>query len=181
MPHYERRLPHWDVIGQPLFVTFRLRDSLPASRIFPPEGLSTGKAFVAMDRLLDRATLGPLFLRQPEVASLVVEAIRDGERRFRRYELHAFVVMPNHVHMLVTANVAAARWLDALKGFTGHAANRVLQRRGPFWLDESYDRLVRSREEFSRIQRYIEMNPVSASLVRSPELFPWSSAAALAA
>ena len=89
--------------------------------------------------------------------------------------------MPNHVHMLVTGTMAAARWLDALKGFTGHAANRVLNRRGPFWLDESYDRLVRSREGFARIHRYIEMNPVTAGLVCSPEVFPWSSAATRAA
>jgi len=181
MPSYERRLPHWDVIGQPLFVTFRLRDSLPVGRVFPPAGLSTGKAFVAMDRLLDRATLGPLYLRQPEVARMVVEAMRDGERRFHRYELHAFVVMPNHVHMLVTAGVAAARWLDALKGFTGYTANRVLHRSGPFWLDESYDRLVRSGDEFARIHKYIELNPVKAGLVVTAELFPWSSASLSAA
>ena len=74
MAHYERRLPHWDLVGQPLFVTFRLQDSLPANRVFPPEGLSNGKAFVAVDRILDRASTGPLYLRQPEIAELVVAA-----------------------------------------------------------------------------------------------------------
>src|ERR671939_132961 len=55
MRHYERRLPHWDTVDQPLFVTFRLHGSLPAHRVFPPDSLaSSGKAFVAMDRLLDR-------------------------------------------------------------------------------------------------------------------------------
>src|SRR5687767_12416692 len=61
MIHYERRLPHWDVIGQPLFVTFRLHGSLPANRTFPPDRLSSGKAFVAMDRILDRAETGPRY------------------------------------------------------------------------------------------------------------------------
>ena len=53
-----------------------------------------------MDRLLDRACTGPLFLRMPEVARMVMDAIRyrDG----RNYHLHAFVVMPNHVHLLMT-------------------------------------------------------------------------------
>ena len=97
MSHYERRLPHWDVVEQRLFVTFRLHDTLPANRVFPPERLTTGKAFVAMDRILDRATTGPLFLRQPEIAKLVVDSVRDGDRRFGRYQLHSFVVMPNHV------------------------------------------------------------------------------------
>src|SRR5438105_1734301 len=102
MRHYERRLPHWDHVGEPMFVTFRLHGSLPAQRVFPPERVAAGKAFVAMDRVLDRATSGPLFLRMPEIAELVVEALLDGERRFRRYDLHSYVVMANHVHVLVS-------------------------------------------------------------------------------
>jgi transcriptional/translational regulatory protein YebC/TACO1 len=51
--HYERRLPHWNILHQPMFVTFRLAGSLPVSRIYPPAALTTGQAFLAMDRLLD--------------------------------------------------------------------------------------------------------------------------------
>lgn len=95
MRHYDRRLPHWDTVDQPLFVTFRLHGSLPAHRVFPPDSLAeSGKAFVAMDRLLDRGASGPLSLGHREIAGLVVEALEDGDRRFRRYQLHAFVVMP---------------------------------------------------------------------------------------
>src|SRR5512141_1832017 len=102
MRHYERRLPHWDTVDEPLFVTFRLHGSLPPHRVFPPRGLaSSGKAFVAMDRLLDRGASGPLYLKRPELAEVVVSALQDGERRFQRYQLHAYVVMPNHVHVLV--------------------------------------------------------------------------------
>jgi len=53
MQAYERRLPHWDTVGQAMFVTFRLHGSLPASRVFPPERLRNGRAFAAMDKLLD--------------------------------------------------------------------------------------------------------------------------------
>ena len=87
MKHYERRLPHWDTVAQPLFVTFRLHDSLPANRVFPPDRLTSGQAFVAMDRILDRAQTGARYLGIPEIASLVFGAIRDGERRFYRYVL----------------------------------------------------------------------------------------------
>lgn len=132
-----------------------------------------------MDRLLDQGTSGPLFLHQQEIAQIVVDAIRDGEGRFHRYQLHAYVVMPNHVHLLVTPNVTANHWLGPLKGFTAHQANRVLGKHAPFWQDESYDRLVRDGEEFQRIQRYIENNPVKAGLVGSAERFPWSSASGL--
>ncbi len=174
---YERRLPHYDAVGERLFVTFRLHGSLPESRIFPPERLTSGKAFVAMDRLLDAARSGPLHLRQHEIAKhRQSKSLLDGEVKFHRYELHGFVIMPNHVHLLVESHVPAARWLGPLKGFTGHAANRLLGLRGPFWQDESYDHLVRNDDEFDRVRRYIENNPVSAGLVHTPEEFLWSSA-----
>jgi REP element-mobilizing transposase RayT len=179
MRFYERRLPHWDIVGQPLFVTFRLHDSLPANRVFPPSHLTSGKAFVTMDRLLDQAGTGPKHLAVPEIAALVVTSLQDGERRFQRYQLHSFVVMPNHVHLLVTPSVEASLWLRTLKGFTAHEANKLLGATGnPFWQGESYDHLVRSQEEFARIKRYIENNPMRAGLVSDPADFRWSSAKA---
>jgi REP element-mobilizing transposase RayT len=179
MRHYERRLPHWDTVDQPLFVTFRLHDSIPAHRVFPPNNLShSGKAFVAMDRLLDAGASGPLYLRRPEIAELVVAALHHGDRILHRYQLHAFVVMPNHVHLLITPNVVATRWLSPLKGFTAYQANGLLSRRGQsFWQEESYDHLVRNEAEFDRIQYYIEENPVAAGLVAEAQEHPWSSAA----
>jgi len=176
MHHHDRRLPHWDTIGRPVFVTFRLHGSLPRNRDFPPAHLTSGQAFVALDRLLDQCTSGTDFLRQPEIAELVVKAIHDGEAKFGRYELHAYVVMPNHAHLLVTPHVTARHWLGPLKGFTAHEANRLIGRTGPFWQDESYDRLVRNRDEFRRIWNYIEKNPVKAGLAASPEEYPYSSA-----
>ncbi len=171
---YERRLPHFEAVGNLLFVTFRLHGSLPSNRAFPPARLTSGRAFVAMDRLLDRARVG--YLKRPEIARLVIQALYDGENRFQRYQLHAFVVMPNHVHLLVTPSVPARKWLGPLKGFTAHAANRILHRHAPFWQDESYDHLIRNDKEFTRVTRYIEHNPVKAGLAASPEEFPWSSA-----
>ena len=178
MRHYERRLPHGDVVGQPLFVTFRLHRSLPASRVFGPERLTrSGEAFRAMDRILDEGLCGPLHLRRPEIAEVVEHALVEGESRFHRYQLHAFVVMPNHVHLLVIPGVVARRWLGPLKGFTSHRVNEVMGTHGkPFWQDESYDHLVRSGAEFERIRGYIEQNPVTAGLVTAADQFRWSSA-----
>jgi putative transposase len=178
MRHYERRLPHWDTIGRPLFVTFRLHGSLPAHRMFPPQSLAlSGKAFVTMDRLLDRGANGPLYLRQREIAKLVVGALQDGQRRFQRYLLHAFVVMPNHVHLLVTPKIVASQWLAPLKGFTAYRANEWLGSHGQaFWQDESYDHLVRSAAAFHRIRAYIEENPVTAGLAVEAQEYLWSSA-----
>jgi REP element-mobilizing transposase RayT len=177
MRHYERRLPHWDTTDQPLFVTFRLHGSLPRNRVFPPAALvSAGKAFVAVDRILDASTTGPLFLRRPEIAAMLAAALRHGDWALHRYELHAFVVMPNHVHLLATPHVPATKWLGPLKGFTAHQANLLVGAHGPFWQDESYDHLVRSDTEFDRIRAYIQQNPVKAGLAPTPGQFPWSSA-----
>jgi putative transposase len=178
MRYYERRLPHWDTVDAPVFVTFRLHGSLPSHRVFLPDALArSGKAFVAMDRLLDQGASGPLYLRRPEFADLVETALQDGERRFHRYEMHAYVVMPNHVHLLVTPKVVSTRWLAPLKGFTAFRANQLLGSHGKaFWQDESYDHLVRSDAEFGRICSYIEQNPVTAGLVSEAHQYPWSSA-----
>ncbi len=178
MRHYERRLPHWDVVGEPLFVTFCLHDTLPVGRRFPPEAISSsGKAFAAMDHLLDKAEHGPRFLARPQIAEIVVNALQDGEKRFQRYELHAFVVMPNHVHAMVTPEVTSAEWLGPLKGFTSYRANELMgTHRRSFWQEESFDRVVRSRAEFESVRAYIEMNPVRAGLAKRPEEYRWSSA-----
>ncbi len=177
MAFYERRLPHWEVNGRSLFVTFRLHGSLPRNRIFPPERMTSGQAFVAMDRLLDRYASGPMFLRRPEIARLVTHALYDGQERLHRYQLHAFVVMPNHVHLMVTPFVSMRQWLGPLKGFTAHEANDVFGRHGPFWQEESYDRLIRDDREFEKVRSYIELNPVKAGLAGSPERYLWLSAA----
>ena len=88
-----------------------------------------------------------------------------------------FVVMPNHVHILVTPRTAVCKFMQSLKRFTAREANRILSRTGqPFWQDESYDRLIRDDLEFDRVANYIERNPVEAGLVAEPQQFPWSSA-----
>ena len=85
--------------------------------------------------------------------------------------------MPNHVHLPVTPLVSASKLLGSLKAATGRRANILLKRTGqPFWQDESYDRLVRSGEEFQRTQWYIENNPVTVCLVAKAEEYPWSGA-----
>jgi len=176
MTWHHRRLPHLYGIDQPIFLTWRLHGSLPANRIFPPETTS-GEAFVAMDRLLDRAREGPMYLRRPEVAQMIVGALLHREQHLRHFELHHWVVMPNHIHVLITPRVAVSKLVHSLKLRTALEGNRLLGLTGqPFWQDESYDRLVRNAEEFQKIAKYIEENPVSAGLVAAPEEFPWSSA-----
>jgi REP element-mobilizing transposase RayT len=127
-----------------------------------------------MDRILDTTCTGSLYLRIPEIASMAVDAIQFRESR--QYQLHSYVVMPNHVHLLMTPLVEVSKVMQSLKRFTAREGNKMLGLTGrPFWQDESYDRLVRNETEFERITDYIEMNPVTAGLAATPEEFRWSS------
>ena len=171
---YRRRLPHCDAPGSPVFVTWRLHDSLPPERFFEVGHLTWRRAFVAWDRLLDRAQAGPVYLRQPEIAGLVrtqlEQVAADGG-----CTLDAWVIMPNHVHVLWTPRLSLPVLLRKAKGPVARRANALLSRSGPFWQEEYFDRIVRNEREYDRIRDYIEWNPVQAGLVAAPEAFPWSS------
>ena len=140
MSFHRRRLPHWYPDGRALFITWHLQGSLPQGRYPPPNKASSGEAFVWMDRYLDTARTGPMFLRQPAVAQIVVDSLYRGEQ-LGHYELHAWVVLANHVHTLLTPKVDPGRLIGALKGATARRANALLGRTGrAFWQAECYDR-----------------------------------------
>ena len=130
-----------------------------------------------MDRLLDEACGGQFYLRQPAIADMIVEAIHYNADILGHYLLQAFVVMPNHVHLLLTPALPLPKLTKSLKGITAKRANAMLGLTGkPFWQEESYDHLVRHERELEKIGSYIEENPVRASLVREASEYRWSSA-----
>ena len=178
MGEYRRRLPHFHPDAKHLFLTWRLWGTMPAcSGCKPTEYPSRGHAFVAQDRILARHAAGPLWLKDPAIASLVSKAIFHGDAGRRFYELCAWVVMPNHVHLLILPLVPVPVIMRWLKGSTARSANKVLGRTGePFWQDESYDHYLRNSRRLDRCISYIEANPVAAGLVSSAELWRWSSA-----
>ena len=135
------------------------------------------ESFQALDHLLDETRTGARYLAIAAVADLVTEFIRHCANAMNQYGLHAFAVMPNHVHLLITPNHELPTILKALKSFTARRANACLARSGqPFWLAESFDHLVRDHAEFDAIRRYIEENPVRAMLVGQAEDYRLSSA-----
>ncbi len=78
-------------------MTWNLRGVLRPSQFPPPNKALSGEIFAAMDRTLDTARVGPMFLRQDAIASLVANSLHHGEE-LGHYELASFVVMANHVH-----------------------------------------------------------------------------------
>ena len=177
MTPHRRRLPHDYRDGRPLFLTWHLHGSLPHALYPPADKQNAGRAFAWMDRYLDTTRTGPLYLKQKHIAELVVTTIRRGAEELGHYNLEAYVVMANHVHLLVVPYISPTRFLQSLKSYTARQANKLLGRTGePFWQQESYDHWVRDEAERRRIISYIENNPVKAGLVNSPRNYPWSSA-----
>lgn len=147
------------------------------------------KLFAKLDAMLDKADTGPRWLGETEVAALVEDALL---RRYAElYRLWAYVVMVNHLHLLLRPNpivprnespmnsfVPLSTITKSIKGYTAREANRILKRTGQqFWQQESFDHWPRDEQEFFRIIGYIENNPVKAGLAKCPEEWRWSSAA----
>jgi REP element-mobilizing transposase RayT len=171
---YRRKLTHLDIQEVPVFLTWRLKGSLPPGRHFSNADLTDGERFRRWDRLLDNATVGPLYLAQADIAQLVEEELH--RQAGHGYDLRAWCIMPNHVHVLLTPHMPLVGILKRLKGASARAINLKLGRMGPFWQDETFDRQIRDAEGFERVRRYIEYNPVAARLVAEPEDYRWSSA-----
>jgi REP element-mobilizing transposase RayT len=181
LSYYERHLPHWQPEGAALFITWRLNGSLPRTggiyKYQSAKHQSARKAFVAMDRELDRAATGPRWLLDDRVAQCVADALLYGESKLGLYELRAWVLMVNHVHVLIWPRARLSRITKSIKNFSARRANAILGLTGqPFWEDESYDHWVRARDEMEKTVRYIESNPVAAGLVEGVEDWRWSSA-----
>ena len=159
-------------------MTWRLAGTLPRALLESrSEQRSDGERFAATDGELDRATPVSDWLRDKRVAYMVVEALRYGDTVRRLYDLRAYVVMANHVHVIWEPRIALPRVLQWLKGVTAKRAKRLLNLNvKALWQDESYDHWIRSDKELQKIIRYVEWNPVKAGLADSIEKWPWSSA-----
>ena len=182
--HSRGYLPHFDGGPIPQNIAFRLIDSLPSVKLrewaeelanIPTERAEDERRH-RIDEYLDRG-LGELWLSRPAIAELVQHSLLQFDRR--RYYLHAWVVMPNHVHALITpvAGSSLSQILHTWKSYTAKKANDLLERKGAFWQQEYFDRYVRHEAHFEDAVKYIEFNPVKAGLCTKPQDWRFSSAA----
>lgn len=179
--HSRGYLPHFDAKGFTQFITFRLADSLPNTIFENLKFKLENKLITEIDyhwqieKALDMAD-GPTFLRERRVAELVAKAIINFDGK--RYELHSWVIMPNHVHILLSTiePFSVSEIMHSIKSYTANEANKILGRSGRFWSPDYFDRFIRGREHFVRAKKYIDDNPVKAGLCKLPEEWPWGSA-----
>ena len=98
----------------------------------------------------------------------------------KKYQLHSVVVMPDHVHLLITPLRDGSGWpyalpaiLKLIKGASARSINKLLGTFGPVWQEESFDHVLRSEESFTQKLEYIRQNPVRSGLVQIPEEYRW--------
>ena len=177
-----RRLPHWTCDSVIYWITFRVADSLPQNRLdqwreerdiwlrHNPEpwddrqwreyDLRFGDR---LDEWLD-AGYGSCPLARPDVRDAVRDCLLlfDGER----LQNHAAVIMPNHVHLLMEPldGNTLSKLMKGIKGASARKANLVTGTSGKFWLDESFDHIVRSEAQYWHFVEYVRDNPVKAGL-----------------
>ena len=197
---YRRNLPHLQLPGTTLFLTFRLVGSLPQPIIqtLQQEAEQIDKTLEAIsdtqsrselayrehrrlfgkwDEALAQSTYGPTWLKEPAIAQIVTESMHYLDKK--RYDLLAYCIMPNHNHLVFTplldesgSYYSLSSIMQSLKGFTAYKANQLLNRKGAFWQDESYDHAVRDQAELERIIKYVVLNPVKAGLVQDWHEWP---------
>jgi putative DNA methylase len=172
-------LPHFDGGEIPQFITFRLKDSLPQAVLgrWRQELAREDEAALRrrIEAYLDQG-YGSAYLKDARVAALVQDALLYHDAA--RYRLAAWVVMPNHVHLLATpcGGHMLSAIMHSLKSYTASEANKLVRRRGTFWMEEYFDRYIRDADHFVKTVAYIENNPVKAGLCERPEEWPFSSA-----
>ena len=184
---FKANLPHWQPLAATFFVTFRLYGSIPNAILKDlirqkeillsvagnneEEKYNAHKRFFKLtDDYLDSNLNGPYWLSEKEILAIVKEGLHHREGKL--YNLHAYCIMSNHVHLLINTLEDNTDYLYKIiqdfKKFTGREANIVLNRTGnSFWESEYYDHIVRDATEFFNILYYIYNNPVKANLVKS--------------
>ena len=174
-------LPHWTKDNAVYAVTFRLADSMPQTQL---NQWKRERDFLYKEAELNRLTAsefkrlmylhsdklqqyldagyGECWLKDDRIAKVVADALLhfSGER----YMLHAYCIMPNHVHLVIEplAGYDLLKIMTSFKRFTAHEANGILGRMGKFWLAESYDHLIRDSADYEHAFEYLWDNPEKA-------------------
>lgn len=170
-------LPHWRQENVTYFVTFRLADSIPQATLDlwvrerqdwlirhpEPRTLQARREYYRLfverfQKWLD-AGYGECVLGQSAVREIVAKALKYFDST--RYLLREWVIMPNHVHAIVTPLVGhkLSDIFHSWKSYTANQINRLLKRKYKLWQKEPFDHIIRGPDSLERIERYIHANP----------------------
>jgi putative transposase len=200
--YYQRSLPHFQPQGATFLVNFRLASSLPVSVIekLQQETKELERRLAEVKEDDQRAIVhkqikrqhidnwddalhaikhGTFYLREYAIARIVADSIRFHDSEW--FDLVAYCIMPNHVHLVITplknpdgVEYSLSQIMHNIKRNSGKQANILLNRTGPFWQHESYDHFIRNEAEFIKTIEYVLLNPVKAGLVEDWTQWKWS-------
>ena len=180
---HQGNLPHWQQQNVWYFITFRLADSIPAAvveqikkerelwlkkhdkiNLTSEQKRDYYKLFSERTENLLNAGKGSCVLKDEKIAKIVSEALLHFNNQ--RYILDEWVIMPNHVHILVKPleGHLLPEILHSWKSFTANEINKVTGNKGQLWMHESYDHIVRNEKALQAIRKYIWDNPVKSGI-----------------
>lgn len=189
----EGNLPHWSQKGVWYFVTFRLVDSIPAEKVeqlrverveWLKKHKNESKKEYSIEQLKEYYRLfservegwlnaghGSCVLKDEANAAIIANSLKyfDGEK----YNLDEWVVMPNHVHVLVKP-IGKHNLSEILHSWKSYSANKInanIGKSGQLWMHESYDHIVRNEDALKAIRNYIRNNPRKAGIVSKASSF----------
>ena len=134
-------------------------------RHLPHFQLSSGYYYFITFTTYNRKTL------QPFEKDYIFDAINYMDTK--EYELHAFVILNDHIHIIINPIDKLSRIMHSIKSYTAHEINKKTNRKGKFWQDENYDKIIRSEKEFIEKIKYIVNNPIKANLSKSYTDYKW--------
>jgi REP element-mobilizing transposase RayT len=181
--HTRGYLPHFDGRALPQFITLHLADAIPKEVLarwkLDLRNVHDNSLTLALRRRVEKFVdkgYGNCFLRDPGIATIVQDALLHWHQI--RYQLFAWVIMPNHSHFLLKRFECCdlRQIIQTHKSFTAHHANALLGRTGPFWMEDYFDRYIRDARHFQSVVKYIESNPVKAGLCAQASDWPFGSA-----
>ena len=176
--HQRGYLPHFDAPDVTQFVTFQLHDAFPVTRCAefeailkePEDSLKRRK----LETWLDRGR-GECWLRRRDLSALVEKILLEADGH--DHQMQAWVIMPNHVHLVVDVwDMPLATLIIRWKGKSSRQANLLLCRSAKFWKEDYYETLIRDTAHLKRAIRYAEQNPIKAFLAKAAREWLWSSA-----
>lgn len=142
----------------------------PARNASPEKTLSSSRIFFATTK----TSMGRRLLQSERNAMLLVDVLRSCVAE-RKFQLHDFVVMPDHLHLLMTVHedITIEKAMQFIKGRFSYRLKREFQYAGEVWQRGFSESRADDEESFLRYREYINQNPMKAGLVESPEQYPY--------
>ena len=150
-------LMHIDIAGYYQFITFRTHDSSDnfLKKLYHQEK-PVNKKQLEIDHYLDNSKQGAYLNGQALV--YLNHYLHQADTQL--YQLSAFVIMPNHVHLLAKPLIKLPAMMRKIKGSSAYQLNKLLLKSGTFWEADYYDKAVRNQQQFNCVYNYIKNNPL---------------------